>query len=83
MRVVTKLVKMEFKAGAITRDGENLVLESHPDAVMKVKAYITPDDVTDVIKLCMNPQIIGYVLALPGISWRNRKKASQEGQGKK
>jgi hypothetical protein len=73
MRVVTRLARTEFRIGAVRREGDRLVLESHPDQPLKVKAYLDPDDVLELIKATFGKAVLGYLLALPVILIRQRR----------
>ena len=77
MRVVTKLVRMEFVVGQMTPNGDNLVISSGGDeTAMKVKAYIEPEDVTAFLRAALHPAVIGYFLRVPVLLWRRRRSSS-------
>ena len=61
MRIVTRLARTEFQIGNITREGDTLVLESHPDQAMKVKAYIYPSDVTTALRAGVNYDVVRFL----------------------
>lgn len=73
MKVVTKLAKMEFTIGTISRKGDNLVLESGGGpAAMKVRAQITPQDMLATIRGGLNWGVITFALQLPILIRRQR-----------
>ncbi|MFN8225003.1 MAG: hypothetical protein U0R50_17360 [Gaiellales bacterium] len=67
MRVVTKLAKLEFTVGTIRRDGDELVIDSHPDQAMKAQARVGVDDFAALFRASLNRAVLGYLFALP---WR-------------
>jgi len=64
MRIVTRLAKTEFRIGAITVEDGELVMVSHPDQQLKVKAYVGPADLRDLLRAAMNREVIEYFVTL-------------------
>ena len=74
MRVRSKLADVDFQFGKVRRDGDMLIIESHAEARMKSRVYVSPDDVTAFLKKCLvSPSAIVFVLGLPYFWVRNRK----------
>jgi len=66
MRIRSKLADVEFEFGEIVRDGNTLVISSHPDARMKSKVYVTPKDITAMLRrLLVSPSALLFVIFLP------------------
>ena len=65
MRVVSRLVKMDFQIGAMERKEDQLLITSHPSQSMKTKVYMDPQDAVDLIKSALNWQVISFALTLP------------------
>jgi len=74
MRVVTQLVRMEFKLGSIKRDGDNLLILSDPKQSMPTKVYMGADDAVDMILSGLNWSTISFVLSLPFLYFKTRKE---------
>ena len=71
MRVVSKLAKIDFKFGEVTRDGNLLAIDSHPDSTMKSRVYISPQDVVEILKrIFTSPSAMLFVLGLPYFLYR-------------
>ena len=73
MKVVSRLVNMDFKIGKMARKDDQLVISSHESQPMKVKVYMSPEDITGFIKAALNWSVISYVLSLPFIYLRQKK----------
>ena len=78
MKVVSKLVKMDFKVGKMTKKDDQLIITSHESQPMKVKVYMSPEDITGFIKVALNWSVISYILTLPFNYSRYRRKAGRE-----
>lgn len=66
MRIRSRLADVEFEFGEIAREGDLLVIASHPDARMKSKVYVSPRDVTAFLRrLFTSPSALAFVLGLP------------------
>ncbi|MCZ7589861.1 MAG: hypothetical protein M5U27_13595 [Gaiella sp.] len=74
MRIATKLAKLEFRIGSIQRDGDELIIRSHPDQAMKAQARLGLDDVADLVRASLNRDVLGYLLALPVLLLRRRRE---------
>jgi hypothetical protein len=64
---------MEFTVGALSPEGDDLVISSGGGDALKVKAYVEPDDVVAFIRAAIRPAVIAYGLRLPRILWRRRR----------
>lgn len=73
MQVVSKLVKMEFKIGAIEREGDQLIIVSDPSQTLRSKVYLSPDDVAGVIRASLSWTVISYLLKYPLLYFRARR----------
>ena len=67
MKVVSRLVNMDFRIGKISRKEDELVIISHESQPMKVKVSMSPEDITGLIRAAFNLSVIYYVLSLPFI----------------
>ncbi len=65
MKVLSRLAKMDFRVGSIERDGDNIVIKSHPDQAMKAKVTMTPEDVMSMLRASLNWPIISFALSFP------------------
>ena len=73
MKVVTKLVKMDFEVGSIKRDGDRIVISSDPAQSMPAEVYMTPKDVAGMIKASLNFSVISYAFLFPFLYLRHLK----------
>jgi len=81
MRIATKLAKLEFRIGTIQRDGDELIIRSHPDQAMKAQARVGLDDVADLVRASLTRDVLGYLLALPVLLLRRRSGRGQTTTG--
>lgn len=66
MKVVSKLVKMDFAVGTIERKDQYIIITSDPErSTIETKVRLEPQDVWDMIKAGLNWPVISYVLTLP------------------
>ena len=73
MKVVSKLVKMDFAVGKIERKDQYIIISSDPDrSTIDTKVRLSPEDAWDMIKAGLNWSVISYVLALPFLVWKSR-----------
>ena len=76
MKVVSKLVKMDFAVGKIERKDQYIIISSDPDrSTIETKVRLSPEDAWDMIKAGLNWSVISYVLALPFLVWKAKKDA--------
>ena len=80
MKVLSRLAKMDFTVGSIERDGNNIVIKSHPDQPMKAKVTMTPDDVMSMLKASLNWPVISFALSFPFL-YIKAKRAKEDQQG--
>lgn len=81
MRIATKLAKLEFRIGTIQREGDELIIRSHPDQAMKAQARVGLDDVADLVRASLNRDVLGYLLAVPVLLFRQRHERGQSVTG--
>jgi hypothetical protein len=83
MKIRSRLADVEFEFGEIVRDGDLLVIASHPDARMKSKVYVSPRDVTAFLRrLITSPSALLFVIGLPFFYFRAaRASKNNERQG--
>ena len=74
MKVVSRLVKMDFKIGTMTRKDDLLIISSHESQPMKVKVYMSPEDITGFIRAALNWSVISYILSLPFVYLKQKIK---------
>ena len=66
MKVVSKLVKMDFAIGKIERKDQYLIVTSDPErSTIETKVRVSPEDMWDMIKAGLNWPVLSYVLTLP------------------
>ena len=65
---------MDFKIGTMTRKDDQLIISSHESQPMKVKVYMSPEDIGGFIRAALNWSVISYVLSLPFISLKRKMK---------
>jgi hypothetical protein len=81
MRVVSRLVKMDFQIGTMEGKEGQLLITSHPSQPMKTKVYLDPEDAVDLIKSALNWSVISFALTLPFLyakSKRENKNGAKE-----
>lgn len=84
MRIVTKLMKTEFRVARLTvEDGLLLIRNSEEDS-MPVKAYVDIDDVKSIVRAGFNSKVLLWLLRLPwqlikGI-WTKKTEKTSEGK---
>lgn len=82
MRIATKLAKLEFRIGSIERDGDELIIRSHPDQAMKAQARLGLDDVADLVRASLTRDVLSYLLALPVLFFRrSRERRTSQTEG--
>jgi hypothetical protein len=75
MRVTSQLADMELEVDTITREGDLIVVETARGAGIETRIEIGPRDATRILARALrNPAVIAYVLALPLLFWRARRK---------
>ena len=74
MKVVSRLVNMDFKIGTMTRKDDQLIIRSHESQPMKVKVYMSPEDITGFIRAALNWSVISYILLLPFVYLKHKMK---------
>ncbi|MXW49361.1 MAG: hypothetical protein F4X81_02020 [Gammaproteobacteria bacterium] len=66
MKVASELADIEFRVGAIARQGDDLVIDSTPDSTLAARIVISPRDaVTTIGRLLSSPSAWGFLLRLP------------------
>ncbi len=55
MKVVSKLVKMDFAVGKIERKDQYIIISSDPErSTIETKVHLSPEDVWNMIKARLN-----------------------------
>ena len=73
MKVVSKLVKMDFAVGKIERRDMYLVVISDPErSTLETKVRVAPEDMWDMIRAGLNWAVISYILSLPFLIRRSK-----------
>ncbi len=83
MKVVSRLVKMDFKIGAMERKDDQLMITSHPAQPMKTKVYMDAEDAVEMIKSGLNWPVISFVFALPFLHAKVKKEKKAEAKRSK
>lgn len=78
MKVVSRLVNMDFKVGSIARKDDQLIISGHESQPMKVKVYMSPEDISGFIKAAMNWSVISYILTLPLFIIKSKNTTKRE-----
>jgi len=65
MKVVSRLVNMDFKIGKMVRKDDQIIITSHESQQMKVKVALSPIDIMDFIRAALNWSVILYVIKFP------------------
>ncbi len=79
MKVVSKLVKMDFVIGTIERKDQYLIIHSHPDSTMPAKVRMDAVDIWSFARAMFNWSVIKYLLSLP-VLYRRAKRQAQAGK---
>lgn len=79
MKVVSKLVKMDFVIGKIERKDQYLIIHSHPDSTMPAKVRMDAVDIWSFARAMLNWPVIMYLLSLP-VLYRRAKRQAQAGK---
>lgn len=66
---------MDFKIGKMLRKDDQLVISSHESQHMKVKVYMSPEDIVGFVRAALNWSVISYVLSLPFVYLRQKMKS--------
>ncbi len=75
MKVVSKLVKMDFAIGKIERKEQYIIISSDPArSTIETKVRLSPEDTWDMIKAGLNWPVISYLFALPFLIWQGKSK---------
>lgn len=74
MKVVSRLVNMDFKIGSMTRKDDLIVISSHESQPMKVKVYMYPEDIMGFIRAALNWSVISFMLSMPFVFIKQRMK---------
>lgn len=74
MKVRSKLADIEFRIGALAREGDTLVITNDPAQPMRSRVYVTAQDVLEFFRqLLRSPSALVFVLALPWFWLRGRR----------
>jgi hypothetical protein len=78
MRVVSRLVNMDFQIGRMERKDDQILITSHPSQPMKTKVYMDPEDAVDLIKSALNWSVISFALSLPFLYAKSKRENKNE-----
>lgn len=81
MKVVSKLVKMDFSVGKIERKDEYLIIHSDPDkSTVPTKVRMSAEDIVAFMRAGLSWPVIKYMLLLPFNyrKWRSAPAATAE-----
>lgn len=66
MRVVSELADIEFQVGAISRSGDELIIESAADSTLSSRIVIQPREaLATLLRLASSAAAWGFLLRLP------------------
>ncbi len=65
MRLESALFKGSITVKSICARGHELVMETDPNDSVPGSLYITPKDITGMIRLLLSPSVIAYMFMLP------------------
>ena len=75
MKVVSELADIEFQLGAITRQGDELIIDSSADSTLTTRVFVSPRDArTAIRRLLASPSTWGFLLRLPFTLPRSRQE---------
>lgn len=77
MRVVTKLMKSEFRVETLAVDSGRLLIRNSPEDPMPVKVYLDDGDAIRIVRAGINGPVLLWTLRIPWLiirdSWKNRQ----------
>ena len=80
MRVTSDLADLDLKVGRISREGDELVVESAPESSLDARIRLDASDVRSMLgKVLKSGAVWGFLLRLPFSPFRRQAKASREG----
>ncbi len=79
MKVISELADIEFQVGAITREGDELIIDSAPESTLAARIAISARDARATIaRLLSSPSAWGFLLRLPFAARRRQGKATED-----
>lgn len=79
MKVSSKLVKMDFVVGSIERKDDYLIIHGDPEkSTVPTKVRLDAEDVWSMIRSGLNWPAIKFVLTLPILVRRARRRSEAE-----
>ena len=80
MRVTSDLADLEIKLGRISREGDELVVESAPESSLDARIRVDAADARSMLaKVLKSRAVWGFLFRLPFSPFRRHAKASREG----
>lgn len=77
MRVVTKIMKSEFRVETLEVDQGRLLIRNSPEDPMPVKVYMDSEDAKRIVRAGLNGPVLRWTLRLPWLTvrdlWKNRQ----------
>ena len=79
MRVVSELADLEFQVGAISRRGDELIIDSAADSTLASRIRIRPREaLATLLRLAASGAAWGFLLRLPFALLRDRRDAADD-----
>ena len=80
MRVTSDLADLDLKVGRISREGDELVVESAPESSLDARIRLDASDARSMLgKVLKSRAVWGFLFRLPFSRFRRLAKASREG----
>lgn len=77
MRVITKLMRSEFRVATLEVDRGMLLIRNSPEDPMPVKVYLDTADARRIVLAGLNGPVLWWTLRLPWLmvrdTWKNRQ----------
>lgn len=79
MRVVSELADIEFQVGAISLNGDDLVIDSAPGSTLAARIMVSPRDARATLaRIALSPSAWGFLLRLPFAPLRGKRQQAGE-----
>ena len=80
MRVISDLADLDLKVGRISREGDELVVESAPESSLDARIRLDASDARSMLgKVLKSRAVWGFLLRLPFSPFRRKARAFREG----
>ena len=75
MKVVSALATVDFRVGAIVRDGNALLVSSKVGEGIPTQVYVRPQDALELLKaVCRSGSGLRFIVLFPLYWWRARRE---------